>query len=140
MRYLLDTNVVSELRKRPDVVNPGVVDWAGRQATSDLYLSVVTLLEIELGIIRLQRRDPDQAAILRQWMDRGVLAGFAGRVVPIDADIAVHSARLLVPDPRPERDAYIAATAQVRGLTVVTRNVADFEPTGVTVLSPWTLP
>ena len=140
MRYLLDTSVVSELRKRPDVVNPGVVDWAGRQATSDLYLSVVTLLEIELGIIRLQRRDPDQAAILRQWMDRRVLAGFAGRVVPIDADIAVHAARLHVPDPRPERDAYIAATAQVRGLTVVTRNVADFEPTGVTVLSPWTLP
>lgn len=137
MSFLLDTNVVSELRKRPGMVDPDVVDWARRQPARDLYISVVTVLEIELGITRLERRDLQQSAQLRKWMESGVLAGFAGRILPVDIEVALRAAHLHVPDPRPERDAFIAATANVHGLTVVTRNTRDFQPTGVAVLDPW---
>lgn len=138
MSFLLDTNVVSELRKRPGVVDPGVLAWAQRHPARELYLSVVSVLEIELGVVRIERRDRQQGAVLREWMESGVLTGFAGRILSVDVEVALRAARLHVPNPRPERDAYIAATADIHGLTVVTRNLRDFEPTGVRLLNPWT--
>ncbi|MGH3503537.1 MAG: type II toxin-antitoxin system VapC family toxin [Nocardioidaceae bacterium] len=137
MSFLLDTNVVSELRKRPGVVDPGVLDWAQRHPARDLYISVVTVLEIELGVARVERRDRQQGAALREWMESGVLAGFAGRVLSVDVEVALRAAHLHVPDPRPERDAFIAATADAHGLTVVTRNLKDFQPMGVAASDPW---
>lgn len=137
MTFLLDTDVVSELRKPPGVVDPQVLDWSERHPARDLYLSVVTILELELGVARVERRDRHQAAVLRQWMTSGVLAGFDGRILPASLEVARQAAHLHVPDLRPERDAYIAATAGVHGLTVVTRNLKDFEPTGVAALDPW---
>ncbi len=137
MSFLLDTNVVSELRKRPGVVDPAVLEWAQRHPARNLYISTVTVLEIELGVARLERRDQQQGAGLREWMESGVLAGFAGRILPVDVEVALRAAHLHIPDPRPERDAFIAATADVHGLTVVTRNLRDFQPTGVAALDPW---
>ena len=137
MSYLLDTSVVSELRKRPGRVDPGVLDWAHNHHPRDLYVSVVTVMEIELGVAQVERRDLEQGAVLRRWMEAGVMAGFAGRILSIGVEIARRAAHLHVPDPRTERDAYIAATADIHGMTVVTRNLADFVPTGVPTLNPW---
>lgn len=137
MSYLLDTNVVTELRKSQHRADPAVRSWVAARRPSDLYLSVITVLEIELGIARLKRRDPAQADRLHTWLDDDVLDVFAGRVLPVDVAVARCAARLHVPDPRPERDALLAATASVHGLCVVTRNVADFAMTGVAVIDPW---
>mgnify|MGYP002724323652 FL=1 len=137
MSYLLDTNIISELRKPQRRANAGVRSWVSSRAAADLYLSAITILEIEVGIGRLSRRDPVQAKRLRAWLDDDVLDAFAGRILPVDLPVARRCARMHVPDPRPERDALIAATASVRGLTVVTRNVKDFELLGVPVLNPW---
>lgn len=104
---------------------------------SDLYLSAVTVMEVELGIARLGRRDVVQSERLQAWLEDDLLAAFGGRILSIDVSVARRAARLHVPDPRPERDALIAATAVVHGLTVVTRNVADFEPMGVALINPW---
>lgn len=138
MSFLLDTNVVSELRKRPGVVDRRVADWAQRHPARDLYISAVTVLEIELGVALIERRDHQQGTVLREWMKSGVLAGFADRILPVDVEVALRAAHFHVPDPRPERDAFIAATADVHGMTVVTRNLRDFQPTGVAALNPWT--
>jgi len=134
--FLLDTNVVSELR-RPDKANPKVLTWAQAQPAALTFLSVVTILEIELGALTIERRDPAQGRVLRDWLDGNLLRRFDGRILPIDLATARRCAALHVPDPRAERDALIAATALVHGMTVVTRNVADFEPTGAPVLNPW---
>ncbi len=136
MTYLLDTNVLSEMR-RQDKMDARVKAWADTVAVADLYLSAITLLEIELGVLSVARRDMAQAAILRSWIDTRVLPSFAGRILSVDATVALRCAQLHVPDPRPELDALIAATALVHGLQVVTRNVADFRPTGVKLLNPW---
>jgi predicted nucleic acid-binding protein len=139
--YLLDTNVVSELRKiRAGKADSHVTDWADSIDAADLYVSVITIQELEIGVLRAERRDPAQGAIFRDWLNGHVLPAFSGRVLPIDTVIAQRSARLHVPDLRPVRDGLIAATALVHGMTVVTRNVADFEPTGVDVLNPWKKP
>ena len=136
--FLLDTNVLSELRKLGDHrAHPAVADWVARQNASGIYLSALTLMELEIGILRIERRDAPQGILLRRWMDEHVLPEFRDRILPIDAAVAVRCARLHVPDPRAERDALIAATALVHGMTVVTRNVADFTATGVTLLNPW---
>ncbi|MGB4059355.1 MAG: type II toxin-antitoxin system VapC family toxin [Burkholderiaceae bacterium] len=138
MRYLLDTNVVSELRKvRLGRANPGVAQWADGVNAADLYLSVVTVQELEMGVLLLLRRDPAQGAVLRAWLDTQVLPAFAQRTLPVDLAVAQRSAALHVPNPRPVRDGLIAATALVHGMTVVTRNVADFQPCSVPVLNPW---
>jgi predicted nucleic acid-binding protein len=135
---LLDTNVVSELRKvRAGRADPNVSRWADYVAPSELYLSVITLHELELGVLLAERRDPAQGAILRTWLESHVHPAFAGRILPVDQAVARQAARLHVPDPRPVRDALIAATAQVHGMTVVTRNIGDFAPMGVPVLNPW---
>lgn len=137
--FLLDTNVVSELRKiRAGKADRNVAAWADSLDAADLFISAITLQELEIGVLLAERRDPVQGAMIRAWLDRHVLPAFAGRILAVDMAVALRSARLHVPDPRPVRDGLIAATALVHGMTVVTRNVADFKPTGVTVFNPWT--
>ena len=136
--FLLDTNVVSELRKiRLGKANRSVAKWADSVDAADLFLSAITIQELEMGVLLAERRDPSQGAIFRAWLNGHVLPAFNGRVLPVDIAVAQRSARLHVPDPRPVRDALIAGTALAHGMTVVTRNVADFEPTGVLILNPW---
>lgn len=136
--FVLDTNVVSELRKaRAGNADPSVTAWADSVDAGTLHLSSITVLELELGVLQLERKDPLQGALLRTWLDTRVLPEFEGRILPVDTAIAQRCARLHVPDPRAERDALIAATALVHGMTVVTRNLANFEPTGVPLLNPW---
>jgi toxin FitB len=138
MMFVLDTNVISELRKAGDgKADANVTAWLSGADAASFYISAVTLMELELGILRVERRDSAQGERLRTWMRTHVLPEFSARTLPIDAAVALRCARLYVPDPRPERDAYIAATALVHGMTVVTRNLADFEPTGVWLLNPW---
>ncbi len=138
MMYVLDTNVVSELRKvRLGKADPNVAAFADRIDAGNLFVSVITLLELELGVLTVERRDAAQGALLRAWLDRQVLREFAGRTLPVDTAVALRCARLHSPDRRGERDALIAATALVHGMTVATRNVGDFQPTGVAVLNPW---
>ena len=134
--FLLDTNVVSELR-RPDKADRNVLAWANAMPAARFFMSAISILEIELGTRLIARKDAVQAAILRDWIDNHILARFEGRILAIDTVVAQRCAQLHVPNPRAERDALIAATALVHGLTVVTRNVGDFEPTGVTLLNPW---
>jgi predicted nucleic acid-binding protein len=137
--YLLDTNVLSELRKRRSgKINPAVEAWASSVDQADMYLSVITIMEVELGIALLERRDSRQAGVLRLWLHERVMPAFTGRVLPVDTAIALRCARLHVPETKSERDAWIAATGLAHDLTVVTRNLADFEGTGVTLLNPWT--
>jgi predicted nucleic acid-binding protein len=111
--------------------------WAVVTPVQQFWLSAISILEIERGILRIERRDSAQAARLRSWLEGRVLRLFDGRVLSVDVAVARRCAALHVPDPRPERDALIAATALTHGLTVVTRNVGDFEPMGVAVLNPW---
>lgn len=136
--YLLDTNVVSELRKvRLGKADSGVARWAEEVATSNLYLSVVTVQELEIGVALAHRRDVRQGAVLREWLEHRVLPAFEERILSVDLRVARRTAALHVPDPRPIRDAFIGATALVHGMIVVTRNTADFEPMGVSLLNPW---
>jgi predicted nucleic acid-binding protein len=134
--FILDTNVLSELRRR-ERTHPNVAAWADSVHASDLYLSAITILEIEAGTLMLARRDAAQGAVLRAWIDDKVLPAFAGRILAIDTAVAQRCARLHVPDPRAERDALIAATALVHRMSVVTRNVGDFQPMGVELVNPW---
>ena len=134
--FLLDTNVLSELR-RPERANPNVVTWADSVQVDQFFLSAMSLFEIERGALLMARRDAIQGRILRSWIDDHVLVRFANRILPVDEAVALQCARLHVPDPRPERDAMIAATALVHGMTVVTRNVGDFAGAAVALLNPW---
>ena len=134
--YILDTHVVSELRKAKKA-NQNVKKWAQPLPAASLYISVISVLELEIGILLLERRDQEQGRILRAWMDRHVLPTFSGRILAIDTAVAQRCAMLHVPNPRSDRDALIAATALVHGLTVATRNVADFENMGIGVQNPW---
>jgi predicted nucleic acid-binding protein len=139
--YLLDTNALSELRKRRSgKMSPAVEAWAGSVDQADMYLSVITIMEIELGIALLERRDARQAGVLRLWLHDKVMPAFVGRILPVDTTIALRCARLHVPDTKSERDAWITATGLVHDLTIVTRNVVDFAGTEVTLLDPWTYP
>ena len=134
--FLLDTNLVSELR-RPHRTNPQVAAWADSVQPSDLFLSSITILELETGALRLTRRDHKQGALIRQWIEEHVLPAFAERILAVDTAVARRCAALHIPDPKPYRESLIAATALVHRLTVVTRNRADFEPMAVNVLNPW---
>ena len=135
---LLDTNVVSELRKTANNrADPAVAAWAARQDPESTFISAVTLFEIEQGVLRMERRDRRQGAALRRWLEARVLPGFDGRILPFDTAVARRCAALHVPDPKPERDAMIAATELVHGLTLATRNVADFQAMGVKLVDPW---
>lgn len=136
--YLLDTNVVSELRKvGAGRADPKVAQWAQSVETASLFVSVITIQVLEIGIQLAMRRDSTQGELLRQWMNQHVLPAFEGRVLSVDLAVVQRSAALHVPNPRPVRDGLIAATALVHGLTVVTRNLADFQPCGVTLINPW---
>jgi predicted nucleic acid-binding protein len=134
VRFLLDTNVVSELRKKAG--DPRVKSWVSSKPATDLAISVVTVVEIETGILLAERRDPAQAATLRRWFEEQVLTGFARRIVPLDLAAARRVAPLHVPDQSPQHDALIGGTALAWALTVVTRNTVDFEPMGVEWASP----
>ncbi len=139
LMLLLDTNVVSELRKvRAGKADPHVATWSRTVSGANLYLSVIVVQELEIGTLQVERRDPAQGILLRTWLEEHVLSSFADRILPVDTVVARRSAVLHVPDPHPYRDGLIAATALVYGMTLVTRNVADFEPMGVTLLNPWT--
>ena len=136
--FLLDTNVISELRKLGDGrANARVASWVSGQDAASFYISALTVMELEIGILRVERRDAGQGERLRTWMDRHVLPEFLERTLPVDAAVALKCAQLHVPDPRAERDALIAATAIVHGMTVVTGNVADFRTTGAEFFDPW---
>ena len=138
--FLLDTNVVSELRKvRGGKANPGVATWAEQVPSPVLFISAVTIHELEHGVLLMERADPNQGALLRAWLDLSVTAAFKSRVLVVDERVARRAAALHVPDPAPFRDALIGATALVHDMTVVTRNVKDFERfDGLDVLNPWT--
>ena len=136
--YLLDTNVVSELRKaNSGKIDPQVQRWATQQASAQLFISVISLMELETGILLVERRDLKQGIVLRTWFEQQVLPTFTKRTLSIDTPVALKCAKLHVPDPRSDRDALIAATALVHGLTVVTRNTDDFIASGVKLLNPW---
>jgi predicted nucleic acid-binding protein len=136
--YVLDTNVVSELRKaKAGKADRHVVAWASNVPAGHLYLSAITVLELEMGVLRIERRDRAQGALMRAWLDGQVMPAFAGRVLAVDAAVALRCARLHVPDRLAERDALIAATALVHGMSVVTRNVSDFAAAKVPLVDPW---
>ena len=136
--YLLDTNVVSELRKiRNGRADPHVKAWSDDQSVETTFLSVITIMELEQGTLLMERRDPGQGARLREWLDGQIQREFDGRVLLIDTQIAKRCAALQVPDPCSYRDSLIAATALVHSMTVVTRNVSHFARCGVKVFNPW---
>lgn len=138
MMYLLDTNVVSELRKvRSGKADANLTAWTQTVDAAELFVSAITILELELGVLSVERRDAIQGALLRSWLEQHVLPEFSARTLSVDTAVALRCARLHVPDRRGERDALIAATALVHGMTVVTRNVADFRPTWVALVNPW---
>jgi toxin FitB len=138
MMFVLDTNVVSELRKvRLGKADTNVTAWTASVDAADLFVSAITIMELELGVLSIERKDASQGAMLRSWLEQQVLPEFSGRTLPVDTAVAQRCARLHVPDKRGKRDALIAATALVHGMTVVTRNLADFKPTGVPLINPW---
>lgn len=138
MMFVLDTNVVSELRKvRLGKADANVVSWTESVDATDLFVSAITIMELELGVLSIERKDATQGGMLRLWLEQQVLPEFSGRTLPVDTAVAQRCARVHVPNKRGERDALIAATALVHGMTVVTRNVADFQHTGVALINPW---
>lgn len=136
MACLLDTNVVSEARKAGKC-DRNVANWMRREASSPQYISVISMMELKLGIQLAQRKSPQFAAVLEAWYESKLKAAFAGRVLPVDLRVAEICARLHASRPRPFRDALIGATALIHGLTVVTRNTTDFDEMGLAVVNPW---
>lgn len=138
MRYLLDTNVASELRKIGDgKADANVVAWIGAENAERFFISAITVLELERGVLGVQRRDVSQGARLRSWLDLHVRPEFSGRILPIDDAVATRCAHLHISDRRNKADALIAATALVHDMIVVSRNIKDFKGTGVVVVDPW---
>ncbi|MGN6128029.1 MAG: type II toxin-antitoxin system VapC family toxin [Humibacter sp.] len=134
MRYLLDTNAISDARRG---TSPALDVWIAAQPVADLAISVITLLELDVGVRRKERQDPAGGASLRRWLDEAVRPMFQDRVLPVDQAVALAASPMNVPDPLPALDGLIAATALVHGLTLVSRNRRDMERTGVALLSPW---
>ena len=138
--FVLDTNIVSEPRKAASGrANSGVTDWANIVPATLMFMSVISLHELEHGVLLAERSDPTKGAILRTWLDTSVNPAFQDRLLPITAETARLAAALHVPDPAPFRDALIAATALHHNMTVITRNTRDFTRfTDLTVTNPWT--
>ena len=134
--FVLDTNVLSELRPGKPNQSPAVRAWAASIPESRFYLSAITILEQEQGIQRLERRVPPQGQALRLWFD-AVRAAFGDRILPFTGEAALLCAAMHVPDPKDYRDSMIAATALAHGFTLVTRYVGHFEGTGVVLVNPW---
>lgn len=134
--FLVDTNVISELRN-PRTAHRNVVAWDASVSPSLLYISAISVMELEIGVRQKERSDVRQGRLLRDWLENKVLPAFSDRIVPVDLEIARRCAALHVPDPRPLGHSLIAATALVHGMTVVTRDVKDFKLTGVSLLNPW---
>jgi len=134
--YLLDTNVISELRHGKAKPSAAVRAWAARQPINELYLSAVTVLEMEIGAARMERKDAAQGRVLRAWNTK-VAEAFASRVLAFTETTARACAPLHVPDPKSFRDSMIAATALEHRFTVVTHNVKDFAYRGFPVIDPW---
>lgn len=135
MSYLVDTNVISELRKGSRC-DESVAAWWSTIAEDEIFLSVLTIGELRKGIENIRRRDARSAVVLESWLSK-VVADHGARILPIELDVAEEWGRLNVPDPLPVIDGLIAATAKVRGLTLVTRNVPDIARTGVSTINPW---
>lgn len=136
--FLLDTNVISELRKiKAGKADLKVTQWAKDVNAADLFISCITVMELEMGVLSAERKDKTQGSLLRSWLEQQVLTEFSSRTLPIDTEVARRCAQLHIPDRRSGRDALIAATALVHGMTVVTRNVSDFKSTKVLLLNPW---
>ena len=133
--FILDTNVISEIGKPK--ANPNVLAWAARTPQQTTFLSAITILEIELGVLLMERKDKERATRLRSWINTIVWPAYTDRILAIDAGVARCCATLHVPKRRPDRDTFIAATAITHGMTVVTRNVADFQIDGLKVINPW---
>ena len=140
--FVLDTNVVSELRKvRAGKADPGVSEWASGVPWGQMFLSSITIQELEHGVLLADRVDPSKGRLLRRWLDGSVMSVFDQRVLAVDATVARRAAALHVPDPAPFRDALIGATALVRQMTMVTRNVEDFSRfDGLEIIDPWQSP
>ncbi|SRR6266481_2824015 len=134
--FLLDTNVLSEIR-RPSQADANVLRWIAAAPRRAQHVSVITILELREGAIRKGRRDATQGDMLQRWIASKVLPEFAARILDIDLTVAEACAGLIVPDPKPFRDALIAATALVHRLSVITRNVRDFDAMGVQIINPW---
>lgn len=136
--YLLDTNVLSEIRKiGAGRADPGVTAWAAMMDVREAFLSVVTIMELRRGMLSLARRDQEQATRIGAWLERDVIKVFRERILGTDLDTALICAKLHVGGRRPDNDAWIAATAIQHGLTVVTRNVVDFESLAVPLFNPF---
>ena len=136
--FLLDTNVISELKKaKAGRANHAVIRWVASVPSRSMYISAITVMELEMGTLLLERRDALQGALLRSWLNGQVLPAYSGRILAVDVQVAVRCGALHVPDRRSDRDALIAATAFVHGMTVATRNTSDFQATGVSLLNPW---
>jgi len=134
MTYLLDTNVISEIRKRsPD---PQVLAWYDSLTAEATFISALTIGEIRQGIERLRRKDQEQADLLQRWLE-GLRISYADHIIPVDAAVAEEWGRMNVPDPLPVLDGLLAATAKTRGLTLVTKNTADLAGSGAALLNPW---
>ncbi|MDR1152684.1 MAG: type II toxin-antitoxin system VapC family toxin [Bifidobacteriaceae bacterium] len=140
MSVLLDTNIVSELRKGPDRIDPNVAAWAETQRLADHWLSVITIMELAIGVARIARRDPVQGDRLRAWLDTSVISTFRTHILPIDLPVALIAAGLHTPNPGPERDTLIAATAIHHHLTIATRNTKDFDRHALSTINPWDTP
>jgi predicted nucleic acid-binding protein len=134
--YLLDTNIISETRRHYRA-NSNVTAWLAATDSNSLYTSVVVMMELERGILGMERKDPQQGAILREWLNAVIKPAFAGRVLPIDERTTAICAALHIPSQAPANDAWIAATALQHGYTLITRNTADFERTGAKLLNPF---
>lgn len=136
--YLLDTNIVSELRKAAkQKADPNVMKWFQKVRLSDCYLSAITITELRIGILSKQKKDPLQFQSLNDWFENSLLKAFSGRVLPLDFNAAFLCAELHIPDRSPINDAYIAAIAKSNGLTLVTRNTKDFSHTNLSLLNPF---
>ncbi|MFC3122389.1 type II toxin-antitoxin system VapC family toxin [Agaribacter flavus] len=136
--YLLDTNVISELRKAgTNRANKNVIKWAQSISTSNMFISSISILEIELGVLQLERKDIKQASVYKMWLNDQVLKAFSERILSFNTSIALKCAQLHVPDPKSERDAMIAATSIVHGFTLVSRNERDFQHIDVQLINPW---